>query len=174
MLQRNFQIVTKVGAAPWSVAATPAFAAAACTTAAAAGQRVACHTAELRAQRQRLVEAHALVAQHLLRFDQDATDHNLPLLVWTGIRELPFADLVAAHATANVLTPADDRHGWGNPELVWEKIPKRSDDWEMALTYAEAVAALKSNLDRAHEFAAALAPRPPSAPRTPPRRRIRW
>ncbi|NDA78935.1 MAG: hypothetical protein EBY07_14425, partial [Actinobacteria bacterium] len=42
----------------------------------------------------------ALVAQHLLRFDQDATDHNLPLLVWTGIRELPFADLVAcAHVS---------------------------------------------------------------------------
>jgi len=36
----------------------------------------------------------SLVAQHLLRFDQDATDHNLPLLVWTGLRELPFADLI--------------------------------------------------------------------------------
>ena len=37
------------------------------------------------------VPVRSLVAQHLLRFDQDATDHNLPLLTWTGIRELPFA-----------------------------------------------------------------------------------
>jgi putative heme-binding domain-containing protein len=34
------------------------------------------------------------VAQHLLRYDQDVTDHNLPLLVWTGIRELPLDELV--------------------------------------------------------------------------------
>jgi putative heme-binding domain-containing protein len=40
------------------------------------------------------VPVRSLVAQHLLRFDQDATDHNLPLLVWTGLRELPFADLI--------------------------------------------------------------------------------
>ncbi len=46
------------------------------------------------------VSVRALVAQHLLRYDQDATDHNLPLLVWTGIRELPFADLIAcAHVS---------------------------------------------------------------------------
>jgi putative membrane-bound dehydrogenase-like protein len=59
---------------------------------------------EARGQRVRLALASALphlsvpvrslVAQHLLRFDQDATDHNLPLLVWTGLRELPFADLI--------------------------------------------------------------------------------
>jgi len=59
---------------------------------------------EARGQRVRLALASALphlsvpvrslVAQHLLRFDQDATDHNLPLMVWTGIRELPFADLI--------------------------------------------------------------------------------
>jgi len=36
-----------------------------------------------------------LVAQHLLRYEQDSTDHNLPLLVWTGIRELPLADLAS-------------------------------------------------------------------------------
>jgi len=34
-----------------------------------------------------------LVAQHLLRHEQDSTDHNLPLLVWTGIRELPLEAL---------------------------------------------------------------------------------
>jgi putative heme-binding domain-containing protein len=34
-----------------------------------------------------------LVAQHLLRYEQDTTDHNLPLLVWTGIRELPLSEL---------------------------------------------------------------------------------
>lgn len=36
-----------------------------------------------------------LVAQYLLRYEQDSTDHNLPLLVWTGIRELPLADLAS-------------------------------------------------------------------------------
>jgi len=46
------------------------------------------------------VPVRALVAQHLLRYDQDVTDHNLPLLTWTGIRELPLADLVAcAHVS---------------------------------------------------------------------------
>ncbi len=35
----------------------------------------------------------ALVAQQLLRYEQDTTDHNLPLLVWTGIRELPLEAL---------------------------------------------------------------------------------
>jgi putative heme-binding domain-containing protein len=65
---------------------------------------------ESRGQRVRLAIAEALphltapvrslVAQHLLRYDQDATDHNLPLLVWTGIRELPLTDLVAcAHVS---------------------------------------------------------------------------
>jgi len=59
---------------------------------------------EARGQRVRLAIAEALphlsvpvrslVAQHLLRFDQDATDHNLPLLTWTGIRELPLDELV--------------------------------------------------------------------------------
>ncbi len=39
-------------------------------------------------------EVRTLVAQQLLRYDQDATDHNLPLLVWTGIRELPLGELV--------------------------------------------------------------------------------
>ena len=46
------------------------------------------------------VEVRSLVAQHLLRYEQDTTDHNLPLLVWTGIRELPAADLIAcAHVS---------------------------------------------------------------------------
>ena len=41
-----------------------------------------------------------LVAQHLLRYDQDVTDHNLPLLVWTGIRELSPAELAnCAHVS---------------------------------------------------------------------------
>ena len=59
---------------------------------------------ESRGQRVRLALAEALphltapvrslVAQQLLRYDQDATDHNLPPLVWTGIRELPLSELV--------------------------------------------------------------------------------
>ena len=67
---------------------------------------------ESRGQRVRLALAEALphltapvrslVAQHLLRYDQDATDHNLPLLVWTGIRELPMADLVACAHVSHV------------------------------------------------------------------------
>ncbi|NBS60414.1 MAG: hypothetical protein EBS65_25885, partial [Betaproteobacteria bacterium] len=67
---------------------------------------------ESRGQRVRLALAEALphlsvpvrslVAQHLLRYDQDATDHNLPLLVWTGIRELPFADLISCAHVSHV------------------------------------------------------------------------
>ncbi|MEY4271736.1 MAG: hypothetical protein RL250_602 [Verrucomicrobiota bacterium] len=59
--------------------------------------------AQPRGQRVRLALAEALphlsapirvlVAQHLLRYEQDTTDHNLPLLVWTGIRELPLTEL---------------------------------------------------------------------------------
>ncbi len=59
---------------------------------------------ESRGQRVRLALAEALphltapvrtlVAQHLLSNEQDVTDHNLPLLYWTGIRELPLAELV--------------------------------------------------------------------------------
>ena len=59
---------------------------------------------EARGQRVRLALASALphltvpmrslVAQHLLRNEQDTTDHNLPFLYWTGIRELPLAELV--------------------------------------------------------------------------------
>ena len=46
------------------------------------------------------VPVRSLVAQHLLRYDQDATDHNLPLLTWTGIRELPLEELIAcAHVS---------------------------------------------------------------------------
>jgi putative membrane-bound dehydrogenase-like protein len=66
--------------------------------------------AEPRGQRVRLALAEALphldpeprsvLAQHLLRYEQDATDHNLPLLVWTGIRELPPSELVhCAHVS---------------------------------------------------------------------------
>lgn len=40
------------------------------------------------------IEIRSLVAQHLLRYEQDSTDHNLPLLVWTGIRELPANELL--------------------------------------------------------------------------------
>jgi putative membrane-bound dehydrogenase-like protein len=65
---------------------------------------------ESRGQRVRLALAEALphlsvpvrslVAQHLLRYDQDATDHNLPFLYWTSIRELPFTELIAcAHVS---------------------------------------------------------------------------
>ena len=46
------------------------------------------------------VAVRSLVAQHLLRYEQDSTDHNLPLLVWTGIRELPAEELVhCAHVS---------------------------------------------------------------------------
>ncbi len=42
----------------------------------------------------------SLVAQQLLGNAQDAADHNLPLLIWTGIRELPLAELVhCAHVS---------------------------------------------------------------------------
>ena len=65
---------------------------------------------EARGQRVRLALASALphltvpmrslVAQHLLRNEQDTTDHNLPFLYWTGIRELPLAELVqCAHVS---------------------------------------------------------------------------
>jgi putative membrane-bound dehydrogenase-like protein len=65
---------------------------------------------ESRGQRVRLALASALphltvpmrslVAQHLLRNEQDTTDHNLPFLYWTGIRELPFTELIAcAHVS---------------------------------------------------------------------------
>ena len=65
---------------------------------------------ESRGQRVRLALASALphltvpmrslVAQHLLRNEQDTTDHNLPLLYWTGIRELPLDELVhCAHVS---------------------------------------------------------------------------
>ena len=35
------------------------------------------------------------VAARLLAFPEDAADHNLPLLIWSGIRELPAADLLS-------------------------------------------------------------------------------
>ncbi|MEI6461180.1 MAG: hypothetical protein WCO73_04445, partial [Verrucomicrobiota bacterium] len=65
---------------------------------------------ESRGQRVRLALAEALphlspavrtlVAQQLLHYDQDVTDHNLPLLVWTGIRELPLEELAnCAHVS---------------------------------------------------------------------------
>ena len=65
---------------------------------------------ESRGQRVRLALASALphlsvpvrtlVAQHLVRNEQDTTDHNLPFLYWTGIRELPLAELVqCAHVS---------------------------------------------------------------------------
>jgi putative membrane-bound dehydrogenase-like protein len=65
---------------------------------------------ESRGQRVRLALAEALphlsvpvrslVAQHLLRNEQDVTDHNLPLLYWTGLRELPSAELIqCAHVS---------------------------------------------------------------------------
>ena len=65
---------------------------------------------EARGQRVRLALASALphltvpmrslVAQHLLRNEQDTTDHNLPFIYWTGIRELPLAELVqCAHVS---------------------------------------------------------------------------
>lgn len=34
------------------------------------------------------------LAKILLSYDQDAGDHNIPLLIWSGIRELPLNDLV--------------------------------------------------------------------------------
>lgn len=58
----------------------------------ALGQRVRLALAE--ALPQLSPEMRSLVAQHLLRYEQDSTDHNLPLLVWTGIRELPLESLI--------------------------------------------------------------------------------
>ena len=45
-------------------------------------------------------EFRALAAQHLLLEAEDASDHNLPLLIWTGIRDLPSDALVdCAHVS---------------------------------------------------------------------------
>ena len=74
----------------------------------------------------------------------------------------PPPDLIS-HATANVLVPEVTRHGWETANLVWEKIDKRRDDWQMSLTYAEAVAAIKCGLDRVHELVMQLAAPKPAA-----------
>ena len=42
------------------------------------------------------------VAARLLAFPEDAADHNLPLLIWTGIRELPAADLLTLFQAARI------------------------------------------------------------------------
>jgi putative membrane-bound dehydrogenase-like protein len=42
------------------------------------------------------------VAAQLLGHAEDAADHNLPLLIWTGIRELPAADLLTLFQTARI------------------------------------------------------------------------
>ena len=90
-----------------------------------------------------------LVAQHLLRYDQDATDHNLPLLVWTGIRELPLAELAnCAHVCripqvtkliARRLAEASDKQPGPLNELLAEAA-------EMPDGQAEIVAGLAEGL----------------------------
>lgn len=71
---------------------------------------------------------------------------------------VPPSDL-AQHITANVLEPVADTHGWGNPDLEWNKQKGRRDDWAMAGTYAETAAVLAMQLDRLHEMLAAPAPK---------------
>ncbi|MCE2925638.1 MAG: phage terminase large subunit family protein [Phycisphaeraceae bacterium] len=62
----------------------------------------------------------------------------------------------AAHATANVLMPVEDEHGWNSARMEWGKIKGRRDDWMMAGVYAEAGAALDDDLrlDRLYELGA--------------------
>lgn len=67
------------------------------------------------------------------------------------------------HATANIQVPAPDVHKVGGDALVWEKIKNRRDDWQMALTYDECVAALECGLDSVHQF---IAPRESEKRRT--------
>jgi len=65
-----------------------------------------------------------LVAQQLLRYDQDVTDHNLPLLVWTGIRELPLEELAnCAHVSRIPLVT----------KLIARRIAEASDKQPTAL-----------------------------------------
>ena len=65
-----------------------------------------------------------LVAQQLLRYDQDVTDHNLPLLVWTGIRELPLDELAnCAHVSRIPLVS----------KLIARRIAEASDKQPAAL-----------------------------------------
>jgi putative membrane-bound dehydrogenase-like protein len=40
------------------------------------------------------VETRSLVAQYLVRHENDETDHNLPLMIWYGIRDLPSSELL--------------------------------------------------------------------------------
>jgi putative membrane-bound dehydrogenase-like protein len=94
--------------------------------------------AEPRGQRIRLALAESLphltpavrtlVGQYLLSHEQDSTDHNLPLLVWTGMRELPLAELVnCAHVCrlpavtkliARRLAEASDQHPQAFDDLL--------------------------------------------------------
>jgi putative membrane-bound dehydrogenase-like protein len=39
-------------------------------------------------------ETRSLVAQYLVRYDGDEADHNLPLMIWYGIRDLPAHELL--------------------------------------------------------------------------------
>jgi putative membrane-bound dehydrogenase-like protein len=90
-----------------------------------------------------------LVAQHLLRYEQDTTDHNLPLLVWTGIRELPLAELAnCAHVCrvpqvskliARRLAEASDKHPGALDDLL-------ANAAEMPDGHAEIVAGMAEGL----------------------------
>ncbi len=67
----------------------------------------------------------------------------------TGRVELrcPAPPDLAAHITANVRVPGPDVHGWGNPDLIWEKQKNARDDWAQAGAYAEVAAVLEMGLD---------------------------
>ena len=90
-----------------------------------------------------------LVAQHLLCYEQDTTDHNLPLLVWTGIRELPLAELANCAHVCRVpqvtklitrrLAEASDKH----PEALDDLLANAA---EMPDGHAEIVAGLATGL----------------------------
>lgn len=67
----------------------------------------------------------------------------------------PVPDDFLPHASANVLMPVEDEHGWASTRMEWGKIKDRRDDWVMAGVYAEAAAALDPDLrlDRLYEMA---------------------
>ena len=54
------------------------------------------------------------------------------------------------HMTANRLRPVPTKHNWEPDKLEWERVEKDTDDWAMALVYAEAVAAIRCKLDSIH------------------------
>lgn len=62
------------------------------------------------------------------------------------------------HVTANTLVPKRDKFANEREDLEWQRMKGRSDDWLMAMAYAEAGAAIKLGLDTLHEMVAPAAP----------------